>query len=79
MRRSMETILSIKSFDDAHDFFPAAPAAAPRSGLLAAVRLFFQAASEGLTSLHRYETLRHHGRSHAEAAAAAMAITKADR
>lgn len=62
--------MSIKSFDDAHDFFPAA--ATKPLGLLSTLRLVWQSLSEGLLAQHRYETLRANGVPHPKAAQQAI-------
>ncbi|MEQ1612788.1 MAG: hypothetical protein ABL904_08540 [Hyphomicrobiaceae bacterium] len=64
--------MSIKSFDDAHDFYPAE---APMSvGVLGTLKLIWLAFSDGLASQHHYEDLRAQGVPHADAARKALSV-----
>ena len=62
--------MSIKSFDDAHDFFPADTSKSVT--MFGTLRLVWQAMSEGRASQHRYEALRAKGVPHPDAAAKAL-------
>ncbi len=66
--------MSIKSFDDAHDFFPAAKATS--IGFFGTLRLIWLAFSDGRGAQHVYEELRAHGVPHDTAAKRAMAIVQ---
>ncbi len=63
--------MSIKSFDDAHDFWPIA--AQPKFTLWQSLKLIGSAVAEGLAASHKYEELRARGIPHAIAAQRAVA------
>jgi hypothetical protein len=69
--------MSIKSFDEAHDYLPASETGS--AGILGNTRLIWLAFTEGLVAQHRYETLRARGLAHTVAAKEAMALTQTRR
>jgi len=60
---------TIRSYDDALDFFPAAKREPPRFNLLATIRAVWEALGEGLAASRRYHELTARGMSHDQAAA----------
>jgi hypothetical protein len=64
----------IKSFDDAHDFWPTVR---PRTvSVFTTLRLIFEACREGLAASRKYEELRARGVPHRIAAERAVALTE---
>lgn len=68
-----EPNMSIKSFDDAHDFFPATES--KPVGVLGTLWLTWLAFAEGRAAHHVYEELRAKGVAHADAASRALSTT----
>jgi hypothetical protein len=59
---NMSTITGpIDSYDDALDFLPRTEQKPPRRGIVATLRIFAQAMSEGLAAERRYHELTVHG------------------
>lgn len=77
MAARLEPDMSIKSFDDAHDFFPADTS--KPVGILATLWLTWLAFAEGRAAHHVYEELRAKGVPHADAAQRALSTSYPDR
>lgn len=69
--------MSIKSFDEAHDFWPVATSR--KSTFLTSLKLVAAAFSDGLAASHKYEELRARGVPHAVAAQRAVAYVDGNR